>query len=190
MKLSRILTSVAMASGLAISAMSASAAIVNNGNGTFTDTATGLLWMNLSTFYGSDHAQDQALLLPGFQFATQAQTDQLEVDTGLTASTPDAIFIAVAAAMGVPTPTPYGRELIWGEYGDGSNWAFIFGPEDSGDGWHDAFAYVPSWPDEGAFAVGGSAVPEPGVWTMMLLGLGGAGLAMRAARKSGSAITA
>jgi hypothetical protein len=168
----------------AIAASNATAAIVNNGDGTFKDTATGYDWMDLDTFYGDTYGEDSALILPDYTFATEAQTDQLEADTGLTTSTPDATFISVAAAMGVPTPTPIGREIIWGIFGDGTEWAYIYGPENPvGFGWTDADAYVDGYGDEGAFVVDTApGVPEPAAWAMMLLGIGGIGATMRHAR--------
>ena len=170
----------------------AGATLVNNGGGTFTDSVTGQTWMNVSTFYNHTYAEAQTLLLPGFQFATTAQMNQLEADTGLDAETPDAIFIAVAAAMGVPTPaTPGGRQLIWGFYGDGSNYAYIYGPQNVGI--PQSWAHGPAdgslaYADQGAFAVL-TAVPETSTWAMMILGFAGVGF-MAYHRKSKPALMA
>jgi hypothetical protein len=96
-------------------------------------------------------------------------------------TTSSATYILVAAAMGVPTPTPASRENIWGLYGDGGHYAFIYGPDDMfATGWTDLPAYTSSFSDLGAFAV--SSAPEPQGWALMLVGIGATGIALRSHR--------
>ncbi|MDC8783609.1 PEP-CTERM sorting domain-containing protein [Roseateles koreensis] len=150
----------------------ANASLVQNGNGTFTDTSTGYQWQNISTFWGVQTVSMNALLLSGFQFANLSQVQQLQADAPAIAAN----FYADAAAMGAPQPTPLNRDLIWGVYGDLSEYTWKWSTNESGV-WAYSQTDVGSYPDMGAFAVNTNpgTVPEPA--GLALLGLGLAGLA-------------
>ncbi len=87
-------------------------------------------------------------------------------------------FITIATAMGaVPQPRGGNRLLIWGYYGDGTNWAFTFGPNPLfTEGWNFEPATNPDGSvDAGAFLVKISSVSEtPLPGALALFASGGA----------------
>jgi hypothetical protein len=168
---------------------SAQAALVSTSATTFMDTNTGYSWLNLGQFYGMSFTQMQTALPTGYSVATEAQAKTL---TDAAPAIPGNYF-ADAAVMGVPSPTPLNRDLIWGFYGDGSTWLWKF----SGDtNWQSNAANASGWTnnnytltvdnyaDLGVFAVDthANAVPEPDTYALMLAGL--AGLAALRRRRS------
>lgn len=139
-----------VASGLAVTA---SAALITDGPGYFQDTTTGYRWMDINQFYNKTYPQMLALLPSGFAPADAAQMQTLMDDAPAGAST----YLSDAAVMGVPSPTPFNRDIIWGFYGDGTHWAYKFRTDTS---WTTAVAFTPSFQDLGLFAVS-VPVPEP-----------------------------
>jgi len=81
-------------------------------------------------------------------------------------------FSPVGSANFVPSNTAFSRTVTLGA---GDVFGFLFGPGQNND--HDLTAF--------AFTVT-DAVPEPGTWAMMLLGLGGIGLAVRRRKRERS----
>ena len=145
---------------------SANAALVQNGNGTFSDTSTGYQWQDISTFWGTDTSSMSALLKPGFHFASLTELNTLQ----LSAPAIPGNFVSDAAAMGVPLPTAgLNRQLIWGVYGDLTQWSWKF---DYDTAWNFNPISVTNYPDMGAFAVNTQPVPEPETYAMLLAGLG------------------
>jgi hypothetical protein len=63
-------TKICVALSLFCALGAANAALVQNGNGTFSDTSTGYQWQDISTFWNVDTSQMATLLKPGFHFAS------------------------------------------------------------------------------------------------------------------------
>lgn len=97
-----------------LAAPAAHASLVNNNDGTFTDTQTGYLWRTLGQYDGLNYAAAKALLPAGYHVASAAELGTL------TAHAPagPANFAALVAAMGANAD----NGMIWAFYGDGSNW--------------------------------------------------------------------
>src|SRR5574343_547044 len=120
------------ATTLAIAGMNANAAIVNSGdiNGlrTFSDTGTGMVWMDLDNYLDSATGTGtmtvfqmiSAALAAGFTVATQSQVQTLLNTLPLSGGE----WSSYAAIMGSGDP----RDLIWGLTQDGQSygWAWSY----------------------------------------------------------------
>jgi hypothetical protein len=158
----------------------AQASLVNNGDGSFTDTATGYAWRTLAQYDGLDYTSALALLPSGYHAASEAELATLSDAAPADSSNP-AGFALDAAAMGA---NPYG--IIWGFYGDGTRYLWKTEYDDSwissaanAAGWFNADYAVPlGYASEGLslfavdtrIAANPVSVPEPA--TLPLLGLG------------------
>lgn len=155
----------------------AQAALVNHGDGSFTDTATGWQWRTLAQYDGLDFATAAAALPTAYHVASEAEL------ATLTAAAPavGTHFAADAVAMGA---TP-GADIIWGFYGDGSSYAWKDALDTTwnssaanGAGWF-SFAYPvdagTALPGLSLFAVDTdvAAVPEPATLALCAVGLAG-----------------
>ena len=166
-------TKICVALSLFCALGAANAALVQNGNGTFSDTSTGYQWQDISTFWNVDTSQMATLLKPGFHFASLSELNSLQ----LAAPAIPGNFVSDVAAMGVPNPTTLNRNLIWGVYGDLSQWSWKF---DYDAQWNfNPIGGVTQYADMGAFAVNTQAVPEPETYAMLLAGLGVMGAVAR-----------
>jgi hypothetical protein len=179
----------AAACGLAMSGP-ANAAVVAGptvaGLGTFIDTNTGRDWLRLDNFFAETALQMQATAnAAGFTVANEADVLQLTNSLPLAGGQ----WPAYAAVMG----SAPNRQLMWGAdnpAGSGNwGWAFAFNGDSAWTQVDNIFPgdQVPNngnnFSDENiwAFRTGGT-VPEPGVWAMMLIGLGGLGALARTRR--------
>lgn len=144
----------------------ANAALINNNDGTFTDTVTGYAWQDISTFFNVSTSQMSGKLLSGFHFASLEELTTLQVAAPAVAAN----FASDASAMGVPLVTVLNRSLIWGVYGDLSNYTWKWS-SDNFQSWNFSYNSNTSYPDMGAFAVNTAAVPEPASIAMFGLGL-------------------
>ncbi|QJE01940.1 PEP-CTERM sorting domain-containing protein [Massilia forsythiae] len=105
----------AAATAMALASPLAGAALVTHDDGSFGDTATGYLWRTLSQYDGLDYGAATALLPAGWHVASAAEL------ATLTAAAPadPAGFARDAAVMGAAA-----GDIVWGWYGDGSQYAW------------------------------------------------------------------
>jgi hypothetical protein len=192
--LSKYLLAAAVAAFTSISAVPANAAVVigptEGSLTTFVDTNTSTEWLRLDNFFNMTPNQMLTVATAnGFTLATTTQVHGL-LNTLPLGGTNWATYESIMG--GAPN-----RDLIWGFYNDGSGdpygWAYSFSGESS---WSFADNMAPGGTVQNggsgeadmnvwAFrAYAGGAVPEPGTWTMMLVGFGGIGLAMRRKKKA------
>lgn len=164
----------------------ANASLINNGNGSFTDTSTGYRWQTLAQYDGKNYAAVLGALPTGYHVASEAELATL---TASALANP-ASFASDTFAMGASP----GANMIWGFYGDGSLYAWKF---DFDTMWNTNAAPLPggyttangwlAWdypigtgyssPGLSVFAVNTTPVSEPA--TLATFGIGLAGLAMR-----------
>lgn len=158
----------------------ANAALINNNDGTFTDTVTGYAWQNVSTFFNVNISDMAGKLLSGFHFASLEELTTLQVAAPAIAAN----FASDAQAMGVPQVTTLGRSLIWGVYGDLTTYSWKWSWENS-QSWNFYSNSETSYEDMGAFAVNTApaAVPEPATIAIFGLGLLGFAASRRKAAK-------
>lgn len=97
--------------------MAAHASLINNQDGSFTDTNTGYLWRTLAQYDGMDFASATAMLPFGYNPATEAQLATLTAD--VTASSID--FPTLLSTLG----TAPGSDILWGFYNDGTRYAWL-----------------------------------------------------------------
>jgi hypothetical protein len=162
----------------------AGATLINNANGSFTDSATGYAWRTLAQYDGMGFNDAVALLPTGYHVASTAEL------ATLTAAAPTAAsgFGALLSVMGAAP----GSGIIWGFYGDGTRYAWLADGDPAwnsnaanGFGWTNwNYAVSPddAFPGLSLFAVdvtpASTAVPEPGT-----LALSGAGLVLLGCRR-------
>jgi PEP-CTERM motif len=154
--------------------------LIQNGNGTFKDTATGYLWQDISTFWDMNTSEMNQRLKPGFHFASFAELLTLQDAAPAVPSR----FFDHAEAMGTSQPTLLDRNIIWGVYGDLTRWSWKF---DTDTEWKFDTAGITRMEDLGAYAVNTSPIPEPETYAMLLAGLGLLGFAARR-RKAKAAV--
>ena len=123
------------ATTLAFAGMNANAGVVNssdiNGLRTFSDTNTGMVWMDLDNYFDSATGTGSmtglqmisAAQAAGFTVATRSQVQSLLDTLPLTGGE----WSSYAAVMGFGDP----RDLIWGLTQDGQSygWAWSYSPE-------------------------------------------------------------
>jgi hypothetical protein len=156
---------------------------------TFQDLNTSRIWLDMDNFYNQSPASMiSAASAQGFTLATRTDVEQLTASLPLT----DSQWFSYVPVMG-RAPN---REIVWGAYDDGST---------SSVGWAWAYSIDNSWtiydyaqgpntvPNGGgleadmnlwAYKAAGietNAVPEPA--SMLLFGLGGAGMLLRRSRQ-------
>ncbi|TXH04846.1 MAG: PEP-CTERM sorting domain-containing protein [Rhodocyclaceae bacterium] len=179
---------------LAVAGMNANAAVVNssdiNGLRTFSDTSTGMVWMDLDNYFDSATGTGSmtglqmisAAQAAGFTVATRSQVQSLLDTLPLTGGE----WSSYAAVMGFGDP----RDLIWGLTQDGQSY-----------GWAWSYSTDSTWQYSGASGVdlvaagngagsqdlgvwafrNGGQVPEPSTVTLLAIALL-AGSASRARR--------
>jgi hypothetical protein len=172
----------AVACVLAAACPLAQASLLNNGDGSFTDSATHYTWRTLAQYDGLDYTSALALLPTCYHAAGEAELATLTAAAPADSNDP-AGFALDAAAMGASaSASAYG--IIWGFYGDGTRYLWKTEYDDTwissaanASGWFNADYAVPlGYASEGLslFAVNttvaANAVPEPA--TLSLFGLG------------------
>jgi PEP-CTERM motif len=180
-----------------LSVATASAAIFNNNNGTFSDSALSLTFYDASTFSGMSYS---SLVLPtNSRYATLAEADAFVADMNASGMTGFQILTAVGEAPAIipvyneiapiffiGAPFTLGNVfynydiLIDGSGGLGAPATFI---ENRGNNSFLDF----SEPILSTLVVSIAAVPEPSTWAMMILGFAGIGF-MAYRRKSKPAL--
>jgi hypothetical protein len=172
------------ATTLAIAGMNANAAIVNSGdiNGlrTFSDTGTGMVWMDLDNYFDSATGTGtmtgfqmiSAAQAAGFTVATQSQVQTLLNTLPLSGGE----WSSYAAIMGSGDP----RDLIWGLTQDGQSYGWAWSYSTDSDWQYSGASGVelvaagngPGDQDLGVWAFrNGGQVPEPSTAALLAIAL-------------------